>query len=371
MLQNKLTSIQSIRGLAALCVVVCHYTYNYIIWNKISYNFDGSLFEYLGKFGVDVFFIISGFVIYKSLENLNRGFNGFLKFAISRITRVIPLYWCATLLMIYLSRNYDIQQIFHSILFVPLMGYLPILGVGWTLNYEMYFYLILAISVVVMPNKLRFLFLVTFFIGTLFFLPYIFHNHYSSYMSIFRSYSFSQRMSSYEYLNLITSPLILFFLVGMFFYRFKDKLKPPSSFIMYVLLVFAFVGILPCLYSGAEVRSSFAVLCITPIIIFYLGIFSYRNKFINKVLHNRYLVLSGEMSYSIYLLHLIIMSAFSIGCDMSGIKFLGDNKYSVGLYIISFIFTIIFSYFSYLLIEIKLSNVLKKRLFSVFKVSRA
>lgn len=50
------------------------------------------------------------------------------------------------------------------------------------------------------------------------------------------------------------------------------------------------------------------------------------------------------------------MSAFSIGCDMSGVKFLDYNKYSFGLYIIYFVFTMIFSY---LLIKVKLSNFLK------------
>ncbi|OTA19619.1 acyltransferase [Xenorhabdus beddingii] len=106
----------------------------------------------IGHWGVDVFFIISGFVMMASTKN--SGENFFIK----RIIRVAPIYWLFTLgvFMIALiapkllnNTTPDFINLFKSILFIPFdkngIGHFPILFVGWTLNYEMFFYFLFFI----------------------------------------------------------------------------------------------------------------------------------------------------------------------------------------------------------------------------------
>ena len=107
--------------------------------------------------GVDVFFVISGFVIVHASANLFARPGGATRFLRRRLTRIVPLYWVlttlflATLLLNRSAVHGDIGStgyILASYLFLPWPrpdGLLePALGLGWTLNYEMFFYLILT-----------------------------------------------------------------------------------------------------------------------------------------------------------------------------------------------------------------------------------
>jgi exopolysaccharide production protein ExoZ len=108
--------------------------------------------------GVDIFFVISGFVMLHSSEALfERGYRGMRVFAARRIARIVPLYWVATTMLLIVAMV-DPHVIGASIggagyvvasyAFVPsarpdgLMQ--PVFGLGWTLNYEMFFYLLFA-----------------------------------------------------------------------------------------------------------------------------------------------------------------------------------------------------------------------------------
>lgn len=135
---NKLEGIQALRAIAALCVV--------------SYHIDPI---HRGGFGVDIFFVLSGFIIsYVSRNSIS--VSDFIK---NRITRIIPLYWGLTLcISLFLStglvtssgEDISIASLLKSLLFIPYNNLdgvpRPILGLGWTLNYEMYFYALYAIS---------------------------------------------------------------------------------------------------------------------------------------------------------------------------------------------------------------------------------
>jgi exopolysaccharide production protein ExoZ len=108
--------------------------------------------------GVDIFFVISGFVMTvssQSLISLPHGMSIFLK---RRVERIVPLYWIATTLKIVLvtiSPGIAINaigsswHIISSYLFLPTLNAAvphPVLSAGWTLNYEMLFYLLFAIA---------------------------------------------------------------------------------------------------------------------------------------------------------------------------------------------------------------------------------
>lgn len=137
-------NIQFARALAALLVVYAHI------------GVPGATF---GHFGVDIFFVISGFIMTMICHKSSRNF-----FA-RRLVRIVPLYWIITLLVFALSwykpqllnsTTPNVANLLKSVLFIPYTkenGLThPLLDVGWTLNYEMYFYTAIALALLVVPG---------------------------------------------------------------------------------------------------------------------------------------------------------------------------------------------------------------------------
>ncbi|REG98246.1 acyltransferase family protein [Flavobacterium aquicola] len=136
-------SIQLLRTVAALGVVFSHYNF---------YDLD------TGGFGVDIFFIISGFII---AYMVNKNTHNFM---LKRIVRIAPLYYIATALTLSLAlikpewfKNVVVngEAVFKSILFIPyrIDNSGPILSLGWTLNNEMFFYLVMFVCIIFIKNK--------------------------------------------------------------------------------------------------------------------------------------------------------------------------------------------------------------------------
>jgi exopolysaccharide production protein ExoZ len=160
-----LESIRVLRGLAALLVVVYH-SFEYVSLH--GQPFAKGLFNF-GAVGVDVFFLLSGFVMAYSMgsdgayeSKLSSG----IDFMVKRIIRVAPMYWIGASISICLFQampgrfrffSTSWGHYFESILFLPhgdewLIR--PILSQGWTLYHEMYFYLVLAIGIVLFGRKI-------------------------------------------------------------------------------------------------------------------------------------------------------------------------------------------------------------------------
>ncbi|MCD2317209.1 acyltransferase [Sphingomonas sp. IC-11] len=137
-------SVQYLRGIASLMVLLYHAGYDL---NLIT---EGSRPHWLAS-GVDIFFVISGFVMVASTATRPVTAQAFLA---SRIARVVPFYWLATIVMIGIialrgQALPSIQEVVLSFLFIfyfneRAQDTSPILGPGWTLNYEIYFYLVFA-----------------------------------------------------------------------------------------------------------------------------------------------------------------------------------------------------------------------------------
>ncbi|MCK0769654.1 acyltransferase family protein [Chromohalobacter canadensis] len=153
-----LISVQALRAFAAWVVVFHHFV-------QVFFDFDtNNTFEHLlatrGQMGVDIFFIISGFVIYAATARRAPSSGEFL---LQRAARIVPAYWLYTAItagIIYLSQDVmpdyelDLKSLVMSLFFLPTenpagYGYYPTLPVGWTLNFEMLFYLVFAGSLLV------------------------------------------------------------------------------------------------------------------------------------------------------------------------------------------------------------------------------
>lgn len=144
-------SIQFLRAIAALMVVYYHAAY--MVSVRAGY---GGLFSNAGAAGVDIFFVISGFVIF--LVSNKSGIQP-REFIAKRLIRVAPPYWFYTLITIaillfipgaYANLKFDLLSVITSFLFLLSDtgggGIGTVLGVGWTLAYEMYFYMLFFVA---------------------------------------------------------------------------------------------------------------------------------------------------------------------------------------------------------------------------------
>jgi peptidoglycan/LPS O-acetylase OafA/YrhL len=139
-------SLELLRFTAAMLVVFAHMP----SFNGVNI-FNGSLFS--GAIGVDLFFIISGFVMYLSSRELF-GVLDASKFLVRRIFRVMPLYMLVSLVYLVATKSYtsiSIDYVLKSFFLLPIQdgnGSVldPLLYLGWTLRFEMFFYLLASIS---------------------------------------------------------------------------------------------------------------------------------------------------------------------------------------------------------------------------------
>ena len=161
---RKYQGLQILRITAACMVLLTHSTF--YAWERLDRHFGvwGK-----GASGVDIFFVLSGFVMIYSSQRLLGDPNGWKIFAERRVVRIVPIYWIATtikLIALLATTGYVLHAQFRaantieSYLFLP--GYnsegtiTPVLGVGWTLNFEMFFYLLFALALFLRLNVFKF-----------------------------------------------------------------------------------------------------------------------------------------------------------------------------------------------------------------------
>lgn len=142
MIKKRLETLDAIRGLAAIAVVFYHYTVRYyqIYPQEIQLPFD----FYSGRYGVQAFFIVSGFVIYMSLTRINRP----IDFIVHRFIRLYPTFWFAVLFTFLMVAYFGLAG--REVSFVDMLVNLTMIpgpfkvpsvdGVYWTLLYELKFY---------------------------------------------------------------------------------------------------------------------------------------------------------------------------------------------------------------------------------------
>lgn len=143
-----LYSVQYLRAFAAMAVVIFH------AGERTGFHFT------IGAAGVDVFFVVSGFIMMAITDNRPASPAGFLR---GRLLRVVPAYWTATLVMIigavaglFPNLQLGVSHVLGSFLFLPVAspstGNLwPVLVQGWTLNYEIFFYAVFALILFLRP----------------------------------------------------------------------------------------------------------------------------------------------------------------------------------------------------------------------------
>lgn len=233
-MKNKLSTIQYLRGFAALLVLFSHVETNFNVFtNPGLTGADRSHFD--GQFGVGVFFVISGFIMYhisgRSFGSARSGVDFFVR----RFLRIAPLYWLCTfgaavLLLKSGKLSFDLTSIKHiilSVLFIPYDfaedKFRPVHDLGWTLNYEMFFYAIFALSLT-MRRKIGLAFTFFIFLGLV---------------------ALGLTDPSSSALMAWTRPVILLFLfgitLGMIYERYGARLPRLSEPVALAILVVGFL----------------------------------------------------------------------------------------------------------------------------------
>lgn len=279
-------SIQYLRAVAALMVVLSHAVY------KLEVS-DSNLLSWfsIGEYGVDLFFIISGFIMCHSVKNKKITFLGFMR---ARAERIFPLYWIFTFLALgififqpsLVNSSGGETSIFSSFTLIP-TGDKLLINNGWTLSFEFLFYFIFAFSVV---NYSFYKTISTIVLFLLFVLGALF--------------DFER-----PFIAFITSPLIIEFILGMFAYKIISVGNINNN--VSYFLVFISLLLLSMLNFNEDIKLVLMrpVYAGLPMFLLFVGFVSLENKFKDK---NNLLYNIGMSSYSLYLVHPFVLSGVSL-----------------------------------------------------------
>lgn len=270
----RIKELDSIRGIACLMVVLFHYTTKYSVAFNTEKTTDLLNFKY-GGVGVSLFFMISGFVIYLSINNIENAKVFFIK----RFIRLYPIFWICMLTTFMIMNLSPIEKYHRSFLdlifnitMVPdVFGFTRIDGVYWSLLPELFFYL--AIGFTLFLKKIKYFTYICF--G---WLLLILLNHFHEVMPLRIIFNLK-----YGY----------FFIIGICFYRIKFE----KTLLVNHILIFLSYAIY-ILNVGLSIKAFLVGLFIFT---FYLFVYGKLKWIIIKPL-----IFLGEISYPLYLLHQFI-----------------------------------------------------------------
>ncbi|MDR7305624.1 acyltransferase [Rhodoferax saidenbachensis] len=339
--KSRLEALQVLRAIAAGMVVFVHALSTYR--DKVDALMPSTFNFGLGELGVKLFFCISGFIIFASTESLQPGRTSFSYFIRRRLIRIAPLYWCATLIYaakLALQGNApEGSSLAYSLLFIPFKdaaGLMrPVLGVGWTLNYEMFFYLVLGVALFA-PRALRLILVPVAMLA----------------LAWARANGLIVEGAGFwgDALYLLSDTYLLFFVVGIFIAPIS-KLKTLRSFLSLKwhiacgVVVFALIGLVSAssmlrLSSGQVLALEIAV-CGMCVLLSVMATSTAEHN--SKLRH--VVVWAGDGSYSTYLTHGFVMGSAARLLHifhLDGVAML----YSAGMVILcTFVGMVIFKFF--------------------------
>ena len=314
-------SLDGLRGIAALSVVIYHYFFRIDeIYNTGSNVMD---WTYFGHFGVHLFFMISGFVIFMSISKETKPIN----FIISRFSRLYPAYFFAVIITFTVVYIFGLQgrevKIFDALLnllmFQEFLGIPHVDGVYWTLTVEITFYF--WCLVLILFKKIDLLTFALFSFLFLFFTAEILpENIYKIIGKLF-------------FINYVS-----FFLLGVVTYKLKSECLRYRN-VLQILLIFTM------LFINSE-NENFIVYCFIYIL-FLLGVYD-----VLKFLKFKIFIFMGEISYSLYLVHQ------NIGYVIIT-KMMNADISKLAAALVAFIVSLFLAKLMYTYIELKLSKYIK------------
>jgi len=268
---KRIQELDSLRGLAAISVILFHYTFRYK--EKINSEFDAWFTFEFGEYGVQFFFIISGFVIFLTSRYVKNTF----EFAFRRFVRLFPTYWTCLIISFIGLQSFGVEQLkVSNIDFLvnftmvhKLLGFESVDGAYWSLVPELFFYFFIAVLLITKSfkylNVISFLWL----------------------LGIALNY-FTQLPVVVEWALILNFGM--FFVAGMHFFKIYSK---EASLINYVIIALSYFV---CIMYYPDTRG---VITMTLLyVLFFLFVFGHL-----KFLAVKPLIYLGKISYALYLIH--------------------------------------------------------------------
>lgn len=312
----KLNSIQSLRAVAALLVVYVH-SIDLQMEFGVSKQQGFFYLQNFGAIGVDLFFVISGFIITyvaNKYEGIGQGF----VFLAKRFRRINPAYYIASIIYLSIellkitiagqssaiSTKELINSIIDTTLIVPTVDafylYSPIMNISWTLAFEWLFYM-LFFTLIISKTKNKPLFCGVLIIAL-----------------VITGYVFNP--SNFRYIFL-TNPIMLEFILGIgICWLYLETKKTPTwlpiicvsvGVISYILLIiFGFGGVSQTLniYTAELSLQRFLLWGMPSAFIVFGCIFLEKKNQLTILWNNKLILLLGNASFSIYLIHLTVFA---------------------------------------------------------------
>lgn len=296
--------IQALRFLAALLVVVTHSFF------YATERLDPLFGQWpYGGVGVDIFFVISGFVMVVSSQRRLSSRDGWKYFAVRRIVRIVPMYWIATSAKVAvmlalpgaaLHASLSTGHVLASYFFLPTRNddgrVEPLLGVGWTLTFEMFFYLVFGLGLFLYARKTIWIasaILAALFIGSFF------------------------RPSDWPVWAVYLDSIVLYFAIGMWIAKAATNAKSTQILlsIASVSTLIAVVGIATTsglnLDPGNVQRFALVTLLVAVVVALEPIIYGRLPKAISFY---------GNASYSLYLFHPIVAPIAPVALGVIGLR---------------------------------------------------
>lgn len=356
MREKRITNLDGIRGIAVLAVIAFHYIHNqtmYDSWLINRFGTPASLLikvAYFGWSGVDLFFILSGFLIGNILLKNKDSKSLFKTFYIRRFFRIIPVYYLlvAIFFLLTLTPLYDPKA---SFFFDPIpltafllmiqnfymahynhFGPLP-LTPTWSLCIEEQFYLIIPFLIFLINRKYAWILAVAGIIiaivarGTA-------SNYYSGYVLL---------------TSRLDSPMMGFLLAWLHQYQsFRDWISKKLVWVAGLLIIMAIL----CWRFYAEPHPGIlghTLVGFTFALVVILAIYS-KNILLGNMLSNAFLIEMGKLSYFIYLYHQFVNGLLHLVFLKQRNPIL-DSYAAIGLTVISFVITYLLAALSFKFIE--------------------
>lgn len=316
-MNTKISSIQALRGLAAVAVVGFH---SIGVARRFDDYVDHPLINLLEKgwIGLDVFFVLSGYLIAKITFDFV-GWGDALAYLKLRIVRIVPAYWTLTCMMIAIIAIYPRQSeamdlsllwVLSSLFFFPYFEYgkkSPILFIGWTLNYEMLFYFVVFFGIVFRSKWLALAAISALGVTGVFF------------------------VGSNEYWKFISNPIMLEFVIGFMLFQGGRWLRigATPTFIGGML---GGGGLIILLHASEMINESNRAILGIPIALIIFALInpssaglSLANDGLRRLTASvRSMMLIGDSSYSIYLIQAFSLPFCYRALDAAHLAWLGS-----------------------------------------------
>ncbi len=342
---TKFESIQFLRFVAAALVVVTHATL--FAQERLSPEFP---VWHFGVMGVDIFFVISGFVMMVSVQRLLPRDNPAREFALRRIIRIVPMYWLATTLKILtlllvpalvLHAGLNARTVGLSFLFIPHTNpqgsITPIHAVGWTLVFEMFFYAVFTLALLLRARLL------------------LFCGAVLSSLAVLGAFA----DSSWPAVSFYASPIVLYFLAGMVIgsHVVEPDRRRLAIGLGYVVALFGAIELYATLDGqGTDLwNSGFRHLVAIGLVLVLVS------SRVSTRTWPRWSTFLGDSSYSLYLFHPFIAPLAPAGLAVLGFGDLGGAGIALSI-VLSVSSAVVGAALIYLLVEKPTTRWLQSRL---------